>query len=439
MRVIDGTADGMDLIRALSGELGFDVAAWDALRRPIWIFDFTRRRMAYANAAALRLWRADTLGQLLARDFSGASEAMERRTEALMERLARGEVVQERSTFYPGGIPVAVDCVTSAIRIDGGRLAILIEGAELQVTAAELRALEALRHTSAMVTLHDGAGEVLFCNPAAYAARPEGAGEAFAARFEDSGEALSLWHAAQAGPASAVLRVSTRHGPRWHLVDARPTLDPATGTAGVLVDERDVTAEVDARARIEHIATHDGLTDLPNRVHLRRCLDTALQAHAADGSLPALLCLDLDRFKAVNDTHGHLVGDGLLVEVAARLRACLGSDDMAARLGGDEFAVLHPGGRGERAAEHLAERIVSALSRPYSISGRCLDVSASVGVAEALSSGDSVDAIIGRADLALYAAKIAGRTTWRRFGPGMMMGAEPERKGRNARKQTARA
>ncbi|MBV9077393.1 MAG: GGDEF domain-containing protein [Methylobacteriaceae bacterium] len=324
-----------------------------------------------------------------------------------MARLARGEVVKERCTFYPQGEPVAVDCLTSGVRIDGGRLAMLIEGAALDVSPEELRALEALRHTRAMVSLYDGAGAALFRNPASHAIQPRSEA-GFADRFADKGEAFRLWASARESATSAVLQVRTCQGLRWHVVDAHPVLDPATGGPGVLVNERDVTIEVDAQARIEHIATHDGLTDLPNRGQFRRRLEAALQAYAEGGPPPTLLCLDLDRFKPVNDGYGHLVGDGLLVAVAERLRACLGPGDLPARLGGDEFAVIHLGDGGAT----LAERLTAALSEPYEVAGYKLDVSASVGVARAHHAPDGVDALVGRADAALYAAKSAGRARW---------------------------
>ncbi len=395
----------------LGPDLGFDPGAWDRLGRAVWIFDVERRRMAYANRAALRLWRAETFAELAARDFSNASEAIRIRTEAVMARLAQGESVRERCTFYPKGAPVTVDCLSSPVRLDGDRLAMLIEGAELEVTAQELRALEALRHASAMISLYDAGGDALFRNPAALAAQPADIADTFAARFDDPAEADLVWRDAGIRATSAIVRVRTAQGLRWHALDAQPTVDPSNGAPCVLVNERDITGEVEARVLVEHIATHDELTGLPNRALFHRRVGEAL---SAGGGAPAVLCLDLDRFKAVNDTLGHPVGDELLRAVAARLAACLGERDMAARFGGDEFVVLHVAtGAPERSAAALARRIVEALCEPFELTPGTVRVGTSVGIALAPRDGASAQALIARADAALYGAKAAGRGTWR--------------------------
>ena len=133
----------------------------------------------------------------------------------------------------------------------------------------------------------------------------------------------------------------------------------------------------------------------------------------------AVLCLDLDRFKPVNDTLGHPVGDALLRAVAARLLACVREGDTAARLGGDEFAVLQAGAGQPEAAGALARRLVEALSAPYEVLGHQVVVGASVGVALAPGDGRDPDELLKRADMALYRAKADGRGTFRSFEPGM--------------------
>ena len=181
------------------------------------------------------------------------------------------------------------------------------------------------------------------------------------------------------------------------------------GTCTALHD--DVTEKREHETRIAFLARHDALTGLPNRTAFRAALERALAPGA--GTTLALLYLDLDRFKAVNDTLGHLAGDELLKLAAERLRACTRDDDLVARLGGDEFVILQLGLPQPASSEPLAERVVTSLSRPFHLDGRRASVGVSVGVAIAGSGDCPPDELLGRADEALYRAKDGGRGTWR--------------------------
>ena len=161
------------------------------------------------------------------------------------------------------------------------------------------------------------------------------------------------------------------------------------------------------------------LTGLPNRALLRDRLGQAL-AHARRHDAPvAVLCLDLDHFKQVNDTLGHPVGDALLRAVAERLAGCVREEDTAARLGGDEFAIVQVGMGQPGAAGALARRLVEALSAPYEVLGHQVVVGTSVGIAIAPEDGEDPDELLKRADMALYRAKADGRGVFRSFEPGM--------------------
>ena len=205
-------------------------------------------------------------------------------------------------------------------------------------------------------------------------------------------------------------------GPVRHLVITGKRLadvdDRTLGWRGVLAD---VTAKVEAERNLWQLAHTDSLTGLANRSTLRDALAEALRAEGG----AALLMLDLDHFKSVNDTLGHSVGDELLEAVAQRLRACVRPGDLVARLGGDEFAVLmtHSGQADD--AEALARRLLEALRAPLALRGRSLTVAASVGAALRVEAGLGVDEWLVQADMALYAAKAAGRGQHLLYEPAM--------------------
>ena len=164
------------------------------------------------------------------------------------------------------------------------------------------------------------------------------------------------------------------------------------------------------RVELERRATTDELTGLANRAAFEEALgDTLADARQAG---KAVLAVDLDRFKQVNDTFGHPVGDDLLEEVAARLRRALRQDDLGARLGGDEFAALLHGVANASALADTAARVVRSLSAPYRLAGHEIEIGASVGAAFIAYAGDTIDAVMGRADDALYVAKRGGRVRY---------------------------
>jgi diguanylate cyclase (GGDEF)-like protein/PAS domain S-box-containing protein len=190
------------------------------------------------------------------------------------------------------------------------------------------------------------------------------------------------------------------------------------GRAAVQSVLRDVTERRAAEERLAHQAVHDPLTGLPNRVLLRDRVSHALARAARGAPQPAVLYLDLDDFKRVNDNLSHAAGDALLVEVARRACACLRAADTCARLGGDEFAVLLEDVPDAATAMATARRMVAALGAPFEIGGASVVMSVSVGVAVA-SAGTSADELLRNADLAMYRAKGGGRARAELYAPEM--------------------
>jgi diguanylate cyclase (GGDEF)-like protein len=183
---------------------------------------------------------------------------------------------------------------------------------------------------------------------------------------------------------------------------------------GWVAVHEDITERRRAEARIAHLARHDLLTNLPNRVLFREHLDKAFLTLKRE-QLFAVLCLDLDRFKQVNDTLGHAFGDELLKAVADRLRGCAKEGDVIARLGGDEFAIVQAAVERPEQCSELASRIIEVLSETYDIDGKHVDIGTSVGIAVAPADGANPDQLLSNADMALYLAKGDGGGTHRFF------------------------
>ncbi len=206
------------------------------------------------------------------------------------------------------------------------------------------------------------------------------------------------------------------------------TVEPMADGGWVETHE-DVTASLLAQARITHLATHDAVTGLPNRVLLAERLAEAVAEHARGGRAVAAICLDLDDFKGVNDTLGHPAGDELLRQVGRRLAGLSPPGSTVARLGGDEFAVILPGselpGSGSTESDlpdgalRLAKEALRQLKRPFLIADQLVSAEASLGIAVTGNRDDDGDHLLRRADLALYAAKAEGGRRVRVFEPGM--------------------
>ena len=180
----------------------------------------------------------------------------------------------------------------------------------------------------------------------------------------------------------------------------------------------DITEQKRSEEKISYMAHHDALTDLPNRLMLREELDR----HLADferGTALAVLCLDLDGFKHVNDTLGHPVGDALLCAVGRRLRECVRDGDVVARLGGDEFAIIQTDAEQPISANTLAQRLVDEMARPFDVEGHDIVIGASIGISVAPDDGMDPDVLLKSADMALYRAKDNGRNAFSFFESGM--------------------
>ena len=229
---------------------------------------------------------------------------------------------------------------------------------------------------------------------------------------QDDMAALHLWRRSMVGSQSQSSHTFDMTDGRSLVMTHQPMAD------GWLATYEDITERRQAEARMAHMAHHDALTDLPNRVLFHEKLAEAL-AHARRGRPLALLCLDLDQFKAVNDTLGHPIGDALLQAVAQPAAQQVRDTDTVARLGGDEFAVVQAPIDKPTEAADFAERLIAMLDEPFEIDGHQIVIGTSIGIALAPQDGLDADELLKNADLALYRAKADGRGVYRLFDTAM--------------------
>ncbi|VVT22126.1 Diguanylate cyclase [Sphingomonas aurantiaca] len=214
---------------------------------------------------------------------------------------------------------------------------------------------------------------------------------------------------------------------RWWEMAASPRFDDHGEFYGFLGVSADITRQRNLADKINRMARFDTLTGLPNRLMVNETLVKAMADADRWGGRYAFMMLDLDRFKAVNDTLGHPIGDRLLGRVSERIQQLMGVNEICGRLGGDEFAVVIRDAGDTAAVERLAERIIAALSQPYEIDAHTLHIGASIGLAMGPRDGRTAEMLVRSADLALYRAKDAGRGVFRRYEPELHVQAEERR------------
>lgn len=255
-------------------------------------------------------------------------------------------------------------------------------------------ALEAEPHTDVMALLTVGfALGILLLGRHAYRAQVQNAGlyltnESLVVSLRDAGQQLES-------------RVTER---TRQFEEANVQLESAIGNMAAEIRRRRRS-----EARVRHLVHHDPLTDLPNRLVLADRLDTAIRRARRQRDIVAIVVFDVDRFKVINDTYGHLAADQVLRALAARLQSVLRDSDTLARMGGDEFAAVFPDLRSQADVEHLAQKLIDGVAEPFIVDGRPIAVSLSVGLALYPEHGASAEALLSGADLALYDAKQRGR------------------------------
>ncbi|MEK6211547.1 MAG: EAL domain-containing protein [Pseudomonadota bacterium] len=221
------------------------------------------------------------------------------------------------------------------------------------------------------------------------------------------------------GAAHGELRLRRKDGGLVPVEFACATFRDRNGEACASLIIRDITDRKHAEERIEYLAYHDELTGIPNRAHFHRAFEHALATTQRYGLRCALMLVDLDRFKNINDTIGHEAGDQLLKQVAARLRTCLRDSDIIARLGGDEFVILMQDASSVEAVNAVALKILEATSRPLLIDDQEFLITASIGISTYPHDGSDMQTLLKNSDVAMYRAKESGKNGFQYFSPEM--------------------
>lgn len=304
----------------------------------------------------------------------------------------------------------------------------LLREREAEAAAKTERRIGALvRHSSDVTTLVDDSGTILFVSPSVerilgYAADDLVGSNALELVHPDDrpGVEAVLRNAMRGSSAAAVECKLRRSDGRWLVAETNLNSllhDPEV--RGVVLNTRDISERKALENELAHQALHDSLTDLANRGLFQDRIDHSLARSARHDTPLAVLLIDLDDFKKINDSKGHAAGDALLVQVAQRLKANLRGPDTAARVAGDEFALLVEDMRVPDDVTVVANRILESMKKPFDIEGREITVSCSIGIAVANPREETADELLRNADVAMHSAKQAGKATFAIFEPSM--------------------
>jgi diguanylate cyclase (GGDEF)-like protein/PAS domain S-box-containing protein len=317
---------------------------------------------------------------------------------------------------------VLLSAVLMARQVFAVRASAALE-AEAAHRVSELRFRNLVQHSSDSILVLDKRGAVRYATESAWAVLGHRADTLLKRRFETLAAPEDAPMVAEfvrdaarqpSSPRSLTWRVRRSDGGTRTIETVVTNLLEDPGVDGLVANSRDVTDQRALEDQLSHQAFHDALTGLPNRALFRDRVEHAIAKALRGGRTVAVLFVDLDNFKTVNDSLGHAAGDRVLVAAAERIRRCQRAEDTASRLGGDEFAVLLDDVAAAVDPAEVANRITSAFTTAFDVDGRAVIVTASVGVAVA-SPGDSADVLLRNADAAMYVAKGEGRGRWRKF------------------------
>ena len=398
----------------------------------VWVFDLDKHGWWWGNSAAVKFWGLNSLAELINKDLSGDTQGAKDRTAQTFELAVKKGLTIDPWTTYPDGKPKTLymkhrACLLGPER-HRGIIAYINEEVNLGETPENLLLVEAMRYTTVLVTSFTFMGDVVVENPTAtetykhiQSEQAEGK-NAFSLRFANPDEGKHcLARAIEHKGGRWTYLMNTSQGLRKHTLDIRMTRHPLNGEFLILMAEYDVTELHDALEEAEEVKTelrrmahYDALTGLSSLYFLLANAEAFFSGAVRNQKKVAVLFVDLDGFKKVNDTWGHSVGDRVLVEVAQRITRLLRCSDQAARIGGDEFVLMLEGVRQRCDAGEVATKLIEILEQP--IVFQCddageisVEISASVGIAFCPDHGVDLSRLIKVADRAMYDVKRKGK------------------------------
>lgn len=377
------------------------------INSPLYLFDPEGMGIVWANDCAIHYWEADSAEELYQRDMglNGSKTVKLRVSQLKHECFEHAKTLTEHWTVYPKGKPKTNDFYFNAFTALDGRELLLIHvgGGDGTADSETAYRLTALMHTSTMISAYEPNMELVYCNAAARVSIPEHVTSA-RDRLTNTDDLQSLVNTlTHSQYCDAEVQINTTQGIRWHHLHIQRCLNPTTGNQMYLLTETDITEQRAAKQEAYRLAYTDALTGLPNRAALNLYLDELMTSEATQGF--GLLFLDLDRFKIINDSLGHAVGDQLLIDVAQRLRMALGTAGRVYRLGGDEFVMLATESNSQAPLRAIAEQILFAMAEPVMVSGHKLRVLPSIGLSIYPDDAQHASSLMEHADAAMYIAK----------------------------------
>ncbi len=379
----------------------------DVLHTPIWVYDIQHHHIYWANRTALGVWEASSLAELQSRDFSAdMADAIDLLLQRYLGDFQQGRSYSEWWTLSPKGIKKQIYLRLSGVQL-AGRLMMMTEAV---IDADTLYQESSLATGDTLACLFDNQGRLESGNhhfDMCFGDQVNQLSQVFSGNDQAFYQKLSRLDEVVAEGECRTLK-----GMRWFQYQFRHIQQGAQ----ILLTMRDITDRKLEELEHRHLAWHDSLTGLLNRYGLMK----SLEAYCGLGGRFALVFMDLDNFKLVNDNYGHKAGDRLLERVAGRLKQVCPRDVELARLGGDEFTALVPLTHASNRAQEVADLMLSQMTKPLQLSGVPeVTIGGSIGIAIYPDDADDGDNLITRADMAMYQAKQMGRLRWQRFTPSM--------------------
>ncbi len=376
---------------------------------PLCLMDVDSLKILWANEPGLTFWQADNASELYARDMAQSltTAAIPALHNIRRNCHATQSCVSELWTVFPGEQATTAQIGFSPYLTDDNKPVLLLQVIKQHQSrrAESLHTTTALTHTSTMISLYGNDNQLLFSNSASQDALGNRE-RTLLDRWVNPADIHKIEQALIASESCSIeLEVHTVAGIRWHSMSIRRSLNAVSGDTATLVSATDSTEQRNAQQVAYNLAYTDSLTNLPNRAAINIYLDELMAPGEKSQTGFGLFFLDLDRFKAVNDSLGHSVGDQLLIEVALRLTTSAGPDSMVARLGGDEFVMIINRVTDIKILCDLATSVLQCMSEPVELNEQKLRILPSIGICSYPANGNTISELMQNADAAMYLAK----------------------------------